>query len=161
MKPVRARDAGSEPVDTEPVASQDAGSATVEFVLFSLLLLVPFTYVLLTVFEVQRAAYAVTEAARESGRAFATALSEADGVRRAAAAVRLALRDQGLSDAGLDLRIACSAHPCLTPGATVTITVVEQVALPWVPAMLGRPAASVTVRAVHVETVDRFRPVRP
>ena len=141
--------------------SRDAGSATVEFVLFSLLLLVPFTYVLLTVFEVQRATYAVTEAARESGRAFATALSAADGGRRAEAAASLALRDQGLSDSSLDLRITCSAHPCLTPGATVTVTIVEQVTLPWVPAMLGRPAASVIVRAVHVETVDRFRPVRP
>ena len=139
----------------------DTGSATVEFVLFSLLLLVPFTYVLLTVFEVQRAAYAVTEAARESGRAFATALSAADGEQRAQAALGLALHDQGLSSQGLDLRITCSAHPCLTPGATVTITVVEEVTLPWVPALLGRPAASVTVRAVHVETVDRFRPVRP
>ena len=145
----------------DEACSRDAGSATVEFVLFSLLLLVPFTYVLLTVFQVQRAAYAVTEAARESGRAFAPALSEADGGRSAEAAASLALRDQGLSSSSLDLRIICSAHPCLTPGATVTVTIVEQVTLPWVPSMLGRPAASVTVRAVHVETVDRFRPVRP
>ena len=142
-------------------AGTDEGSATVEFVLFSLLLLVPFTYVLLTVFQVQRAAYATTEAAREAGRAFVTAPSAAEAQRRVGEAVALALRDQGLPPTGLDVRISCSRQPCLTPGGTVTVTIQDQVALPWVPALLGRPAASVTVRAVHVQTVDAFRPARP
>lgn len=139
----------------------DEGSASVEFVLFSLLLLVPLTYVLLTVFAVQRAAYGVTEAARESGRAFSTALSTTDAQHRVDVAVALALADQGMAAQHADLRISCSAHPCLTPGATITITITEQVPLPYVPSLLGRPAASVTVRAVHVQTVDLFRPVRP
>ncbi len=142
-------------------APADEGSATVEFVLFSLLLLVPFTYVLLTVFQVQRAAYATTEAAREAGRAFVTAPSSGEAQRRVDEAVALALRDQGLPATGLDVRISCSSQPCLTPGGTVTVTIQDQVALPWVPALLGRPAASVTVRAVHVQTVDAFRPARP
>ena len=142
-------------------APLDEGSATVEFVLFSLLLLVPFTYVLLTVFQVQRAAYATTEAAREAGRAFVTAPSSGEARRRVDEAVVLALRDQGLPATGLGVRISCSRQPCLTPGGTVTVTIQDQVALPWVPALLGRPAASVTVRAVHVQAVDAFRAVRP
>jgi hypothetical protein len=142
-------------------APPDEGSATVEFVLFSLLLLVPFTYVLLTVFQVQRAAYATTEAAREAGRAFVTARSSGEAQRRVDEVVALALRDQGLVATGLDVRISCSRQPCLTPGGTVTVTIQDQVALPWVPALFGRPAASVTVRAVHVQAVDAFRPARP
>jgi Flp pilus assembly protein TadG len=139
----------------------DEGSATVEFALFSLLLLVPFTYVLLTVFQIQRAAYGVTQAAREAARAFVTSPSGAQTQERMDAAVDLALRDQGVSAEGLAISVTCSADPCLTPGATITVTIVEQVALPWVPALLGRPTASVTVRAVHVQTVDRYRPERP
>ena len=49
----------------------DDGNALVEFTVLSLLLLVPLVYVLLGVFQVQRAAFGVTEAARQAGRAFA------------------------------------------------------------------------------------------
>jgi hypothetical protein len=143
------------------VADKDRGSATVEFALFSLLLLVPFTYVLLTAFDIQRAAYAGAEAAREAGRAFVTASSSADADARVDAAVALALQDQGVAPDGVVVRVACSRRPCLTPGGTVTVTVEDDVALPWAPALLGRRAASVAVRAVHVQTVDAYRPVRP
>ncbi|MFI5955247.1 hypothetical protein [Cryptosporangium sp. NPDC051539] len=47
----------------------DDGSAIIEFVWGGVLLLVPLLYVVLAVFEVQRNAFAVTEAAREAGRA--------------------------------------------------------------------------------------------
>ncbi len=144
-----------------PTARRDDGSATVEFALFSMLMLVPFTYVLLTVFQVQRVAYGITEASRAAGRAYVTAASGADAELRAEQALQLALRDQGLAVGTAIMRIVCSAQPCLTPGATITVVVDEQVPLPWVPAWLGRPAASVDVRAVHVETVDRYRAVRP
>lgn len=142
-------------------AAADEGSATVEFALFSLLMLVPFSYVLLTVFDVQRAAYGSTEAARAAGRAFVTSGSSADARQRADAAIGLALHDQGLSADGLEVRVTCSANPCLSPGATVTVTIDDRVSLPWVPALLGRPAATVAVHAVHVQTVDRYRPLRP
>ncbi len=139
----------------------DEGSATVEFALFSMLLLVPFTYVLLTVFAVQRTAYGVTEAAREAARAFVTSPSGGQAQERMNAAVALALRDQGLPAQGLAITVTCSADPCLTPGATVTVRINDQVPLPWVPALLGRPAATVAVSAVEVQTVDVFRSARP
>jgi hypothetical protein len=139
----------------------DEGSATVEFALFSMLMLVPFTYVLLTVFQVQRAAYGITEASRAAGRAYVTAASGADAEGRAEQALQLAMRDQGLDAQSAALHVVCSAQPCLTPGASITVVVEGQVPLPWVPSWLGRPAASVDVRAVHVETVDRYRAARP
>ena len=139
----------------------DEGSATVEFAMLSLLLLVPFTYVLLTVFQIQRAAYGVTEAAREGARAFVTAQSGDLAQPRLDAAVTVALHDQGLEPPGVQVRLGCSMRPCLTPGATVTVTVDDQVELPWIPTLLGRPVASVLVRAVQVQTVDVFRAARP
>ncbi|MDQ1643986.1 MAG: hypothetical protein QOJ50_170, partial [Cryptosporangiaceae bacterium] len=71
----------------------DDGTATIEFVGVSLLLLLPLLYLLLSVFAVQRAAFAVTQAAREAGRAYSTAPSAGVGQQRADYAARLALRD--------------------------------------------------------------------
>ena len=54
------------------VARGDDGNAIVEFVYLAVLLMVPLVYVLLTVFQVQRAAFAASSAAREAGRVFVT-----------------------------------------------------------------------------------------
>ena len=51
----------------------------IEFVGVTLLLLLPLLYLLLSVFSVQRAAFAVTQAAREAGRAYSTAPTSAAG----------------------------------------------------------------------------------
>ena len=48
--------------------NDDGGNAIIEFVYLAVLLMVPLVYVLLTVFRVQGAAYAVSSAAREAGR---------------------------------------------------------------------------------------------
>ena len=77
--------------------SGDDGNALVEFSYLAVLLMVPLVYVLLTVFQVQRASFGVTEAARQAGRAYATAADEVQGRARARAAARLAMQDQGLS----------------------------------------------------------------
>ena len=57
----------------------DTGSATVEFVLVGLLLMVPLTYVVLGALTVQSHAYAVVTAARSAARAYVTAPSSAVG----------------------------------------------------------------------------------
>jgi len=139
----------------------EEGSATVEFVLFAMLLLVPLTYVLLVAFDVQRAAYGTTQAAREAARAFVTSPSSVQSRERAQAAVMLALGDQGLDTHSAQVTIDCTANPCLTPGATVIVRVEDVVTLPWVPSVLGRPAATVLVRAAHAESVDVYSSARP
>lgn len=138
------------------------GTAILEFLGLAVLLMVPLAYVLLTVFEVQRAAYAVSSATREAGRVFVTADSTAQGEVRAFAAAGIVLRDSGLALQPGGLVLACSADPCLTPGATVTVELNHEVALPLAPPVFGGAApAAVPVSGTHVAVVDRFRPVRP
>ena len=62
-------------------ASRDRrdGSALVEVVWLSLILLIPMVYILLTLVAVQRSAYGVTEAARAAGRAFVLSANPAAG----------------------------------------------------------------------------------
>ena len=59
----------------------------------------PLLYVVLAVFDAQRAAYAASAAARSAGRAFVTAPDQATGYARAREAVRLAYADQRLDAA--------------------------------------------------------------
>lgn len=136
----------------------EAGNATVEFVYLAVLLMVPLVYVLLTVFQVQRAAYAASSAAREAGRVYATSESLHDAGPRAFAAARIVMRDSRLPLATDDVRITCSSTPCLEPGSHVDVVVAYDVSLPLLPRLFdGRAPATVQVTSRHLEVVDRFR----
>ncbi len=136
----------------------DHGSASLEFVVLGVLLLVPLAYLMITVFAVQNAAYGVSAASREAGRAFVQTPAGSDPRARAYTAAWIALRDHGIDLAPEQLSITCSAEPCLTPGAAVSIRVDILVGLPWVPELFGEVPASVAVHGEHMAIVDRFRP---
>lgn len=135
----------------------ERGSALVEFSWLAILLMVPLVYLVLTVFEVQRAAYAVTAASREAGRAYVTTAG-GDPEARAVAAARLVARDQGVDLAAEDVEVSCARRPCLRPGGSVRVRVDTRVGLPFLPDVLfGHMPASVAVHARHVEVVDTYR----
>lgn len=138
--------------------ADDEGSAVVEFVLLAVVVLVPFAYGVLCVLAVERAAFGLTAASREAGRAFVTAPTAGLAEQRAHAASELALRDHGVPSE-TSLRIECTADPCLTPDGRVTVALSTRVRLPLVGG-LGLPAA-IPVRATHAQVVDRYREVRP
>lgn len=141
----------------------ERGSALVEFSWLAILLMVPLLYVVLTVFEVQRAAFGVSGAARSAGRAFTEAPSEAAAARHAAAAARLALADQHLDVERRSLDVRCSPEPanCLAPGSVVTATVTYPVPLPLLPSVLGGQRPSIRVEAQHTVPYGSFREDRP
>lgn len=134
----------------------DAGSAMLEFVYLSVLLLVPLVYVLTTVFQVQRAAFGVTEAARQASRAYATAASEETGRLRAHEAARLALGDQGLP---LASPVDLTATDGVAPGSVVRVQVTHRVPLPLIGELFrGVVPPNIPVRATSTAVVDRFKP---
>jgi Flp pilus assembly protein TadG len=139
----------------------DDGNAIVEFVYLAILMMIPLTYLLITVFRVQGATYAVSSATREAGRVFVTSASS-DADARATAAASMVMADSGLALDDSQLSIGCSARPCLTPGAHVDVVIGYDVALPFLPRFLdGALPASIHVQGRHLEVVDRFRPVSP
>lgn len=137
----------------------ERGSAIVEFIGVSLLLLIPAVYLVLTLSRVQAAAFAAEGAAREAGRIVAQADSLAAATAGAEAAVELAFRDQGIEvDGGSVLESVCAADPCLSPGAQVLVEVATEVSLPLVPAFLAEAVpAHVPVSATHLVVVPEFR----
>ena len=134
----------------------DEGSALLEFTYLAVLLMVPLVYLLLLVLKVQSASFAVTEAARQAGRAYTRADVESEGRARAEAAVRLALRDQGIDS---DVRPAfdCDRGCSLEPGEQVTVRVSYRVPLPALGGLFrGTVPPGIPVTATHVTVVDRF-----
>lgn len=137
----------------------ERGSALVEFTWLAILLMVPLLYIVLTVFEVQRAAFGASTAARAAGRAFTQAPSEAAARDHAGAAAALALRDQDLEAGEGAVAIACTPDPanCLAPGSVVTVSVDYDVPLPLLPSALGGQRPSVRVEAEHTVPYGTFR----
>lgn len=131
------------------------GNALLEFTALAVLLMVPLVYVLLSAFEVQRAAFGVTEAARSAGRAYAVAVDPSTGRQRARIASDLALADQGLTGAPAPV---IDDPTGLAPGASVTTTVRYTVTLPVLGLLLPEAAEpTIPVAATHVAVVDTFR----
>ncbi len=138
----------------------DDGNALLEFVYLAVLLMIPLVYVLLAVFQVQRAAFGVTEAARQAGRAYARAPDPATAALVGQQAARLALSDQGISWTGSPT--FCGGGGCsLAPGATVQTRVSYTVQLPFVGGIFGAGRGGIPVTGVHTEVVDRFKEPSP
>ncbi len=157
MTRLAARCAGDDP---------ERGSALVEFVGVTVVVLLPLVYLLLSVFTVQRAAFGVDEGARDAGRALTLAGSTPVGMARALLAARIALDDQGVTTPP-DLRVTtsgCSASlpgivPVLTPGARFDVCLSVRVPLPFTgDRMLGRVApAGITVTGEYVLVVPPYQ----
>jgi Flp pilus assembly pilin Flp len=134
----------------------DDGSALVEFTYLAILLMVPLVYVLLTVFQVQRAAFGTTEAAREGARAYERAGADDLGEQRARAAIGLALRDQGVTDEP-QVGFSCGASSCFGPDGRVKVTVTSWVKLPLLGSVFGDARrGAIRVQSSHVEFADRY-----
>ena len=137
----------------------DDGSAVVEIVWLGVLLLVPLLWIVLSVFEVQRGAFATTSAARSAARAYALAGSDAAGREQAHAAIRQAMADQGGDDQSFTFDVSCGSDDCHAPGAVITVTVRSGVRLPLLPAVLGGDAPSFRLDSTHTVPVGQFRDV--
>lgn len=139
----------------------ERGSALVEFSWLAILLLVPLVWVVVSVFAVQRGAFAVSAAARAAGRAYALADSDGLGEARADQAARQALADQGLAPAPLDLRVTCRPYPhaCHAGTSVITVRVASQVALPWLPASFGLGRPVFALDSSHTVPIGQFQEV--
>jgi hypothetical protein len=137
--------------------TRDDGSAVIEFVWLALLLLVPLLYVVLAAVTVQRAAFGLTAAARDAGRAYATAGSDSAGERRAEVAARLAMSDQGVDWAPSGRLVSCG-ECTYAAGSGFTVDLHVRIKLPLVPHwMCGqRCVAGISVSAHHRERLDCY-----
>lgn len=139
----------------------ETGSALVELTWLGILLLVPLLWIVVTVFDVQRGAFATSGAARAAGRAYALAPNDAEGRLRAEAAARQALADQGVEGVPVDVRITCTPYPrdCHSGTSIITVTVASRVDVPLVPGFLGGDRPGIALDATHTVPIGQFQEV--
>lgn len=142
----------------------DGGRAMIEFVFLGILTLVPLIYLVIAVAQVERNVFGATQAAREAGRAYATADDPLSAEARAGYAAHLALADQGVDAPEVSPRYVPVSTPCsaggtgaqsLDPGADFAVCVTRVVIVPGVPTFLAGHGIVVTGR--YVVHVDDFR----
>lgn len=132
--------------------TRDDGSAAVEFLGAGVLLLVPFVYLVLTLAQLQAAAFAVEGASRQAALTAARAPDADTGRDRAEAAIAVALADFGVDTAAVTSTLRC-VPDCAEPGAVVTAVVSAEVAPPFLPDLRVLP-----VQATAAIPVPRFAP---
>jgi len=139
----------------------ERGTALVELTWLGVLLLVPMLWIVLSVFDVQRGAFAVSSAARAAGRAYVLAPDDSLGQARAEEAARQALADQGLRGVPLTVTVSCTPYPhsCHQGTSVVTVRVATRVDLPLLPDVLGGEAPSFALDAEHTVPVGQYQEV--
>jgi len=149
----------------------ERGTATVEFVVVFLTLVIPLVYAIAVMADVQRALLAVSTAAREVGRVYVTASSAAGARERAMVAYQDVLGSFGYAADDPRARVAvlaacpaevppgCSRE--LVPGAEVTVVVTYQVPVARVPFVGAIAGPDLQVGATHHTRVDRYRGLGP
>lgn len=136
----------------------ERGSAVVEFLATTIMLIVPLTYLVLTLGSIQSATFAAESAARDAGRIVSLTEDVDAAIARAALSTEYAFADHGIAVDGREaLRLECSADPCRTPGERVWVEVSASVRLPLVPDLVaGVVPVEVPVSASHVAMVPAF-----
>ena len=136
----------------------ESGSALIEFSWLAIILIVPLIWVVISVFEVQRGAFATSAAARAAGRAYALAPDDATGEARAVAAAEQVLADQGAPGQGAKVSVTCDApgDNCHVGTSVITVTVDSGVELPFFPAVFGKGSASFSLDATHTVPIGQY-----
>lgn len=136
----------------------ERGSGIVEFVWLGIVLLVPMVWIVISVFEVQRGAFAVTAAARAAGRAYALAPDEQTGLARAREVAQFTLADQGGEEMPLDVAVECSlgAGSCLAGTSVITVTISSHVQLPLFPDVLQGGQTGFALQSSHTVPIGQY-----
>ena len=138
----------------------DSGRAIIEVIFLAVLLLIPVIYILISVFRLQSATFAVSQAARDAGRAMDAAPGVDEGLARAQQIIAIDLADQNVPDRqltlrfvapGADCRTGNAVPPSLDGGSSYDVCVTAVITLPGVPTVLTGPNNTVTgVYTVHI-----------
>jgi len=136
----------------------ERGSALVEFCWVGLILFIPITWIVISVFEVQQGAFAVNGAARAAARAYSLAPDDATGAARAQAVIDQTLADQGGDGQVGTVEVTCEPFPdnCHAGTSLITVHVRSGVTIPFLPEVLADSQRSFTLTARHTVPIGQF-----
>lgn len=139
---------------------RDGGRALIEVIFLAVLMLIPVVYILISLLRLQAATFAVTQAARDAGRAIDSAAGIDEGIATARDIATIDLADQHVPADQISLLFvaagtSCSADnsviPSLQGGAVFDVCVTAVVSLPGVPTVITGSKNTVTgIYTVHI-----------
>jgi Flp pilus assembly protein TadG len=139
----------------------ERGNALVELTWLAVLMLVPLVWIVISVFEVQRGAFATAGAARAAARAFALAPDDVEGRLVARQTARRVMVDQGVEAADPDVEVSCvPTGDCHSGGTVITVHVSSTVELPLLPALFGEQRSSFALSSAHTVPIGRYQESR-
>lgn len=134
----------------------DHGSATVEFIALSVILLIPAIYLLVTISQLQAAGYAVVAASDQAAKTIAYTDNDSHAQSRAMQTVHLTAENYQLDPSTTNTTIHCTNAPCTTPGTQITVNVSIDVPLPLIPTFLGNQTRIATMDATGYHVIGEF-----
>lgn len=140
------------------LSSDDEGSASLEFIVVGLILLVPIVYLVVTFGAVQSRALGIEATARHVARAVATAPDTTAAHERADRVVAHLATEYDLDPDDIHVAVTCAPAgvTCPEPGALITIDVTSTVRLPLAPAIFGLDRfTDIPISATSVQKVSR------
>lgn len=146
------------PTGTEPEAGRgEQGSATVEFLMLSLVLLIPVVYLMLYLSQIQAAAFATVAAADQAAKVIVSG-TEGESAGQAQSTVLLTLADYGIPSDTVTVDVRCSMGDCSIrePAEVVEVRVDVDVPVPLVPAAWAASLSPVQVGSQARQMVPRF-----
>jgi hypothetical protein len=140
-------------------ATNDDGSAALEFITVGVILLVPLVYLVIVLGVIQEQTLGAEAAARHTARVIALASDADSAAVRGDAVLEGITEEYGLDPDGVLVSVVCepAGADCPSSGTTVTVTIGTRVRLPFVPAVFGLDRAlSIPVEASAVQKVSRL-----
>ncbi|MET2012373.1 TadE family protein [Microbacterium chocolatum] len=137
----------------------DRGSASLEFIVVGLVLLVPLIYLVVVLGALQSASLGAESGARHVARAIATASGPGDAENRAEAILTAVSREYRLDGDRTAVSISCrpASVECPSAGTTLLVRLDTRVRLPFLPAIWGLDeATAIPVQATSAQKVSRF-----
>ena len=127
-----------------PKTRADAGRASIEFLVFAMVVFVPLVFVIQSLWSIQAAAIGTEQAARDAVRVFVQHTNTQSASSASHTIATHVASEHGLTGP-LRFQRSCQPTNCLAPGALVTIRVSTDVRLWQVPVFSGAWPVSVPV----------------
>ncbi len=132
------------------------GRASIEFLVFAVVVLVPIVFVMHSLWAIQAATFATDQAARDAVRVFVASPTQTSGAATADAIARRVVAEHGITRA-VSIELSCQpVSNCLQPGARVTYRIRTEVTLFQVPLFAGAWPATVSIDGVASARVSRY-----
>lgn len=136
--------------------TDERGSLSLEFIMFGVVVLVPFVYFIIALASVQQSMLAADAAARHVARGISLATNADEADARASAVLDTIWQQYSLAPDDVSVAVSCTPAdiPCPSAGAIVHVEIGIRTPLPFVSGVPGlERLASVPV---HAEAINRM-----